>query len=168
MNGRQSADAAAPSLVIRPGRFEDVSGILLMIEGAIEHGCRAHYDADQRRAVYLGYATNLFLDAAGPFELWAAEVDGQLAGVGQLDPSCGGLRALFVAALFQGEGVGRALLGAIEARARALGCARLGGAMSLNAVPFYTRAGFRQLGGPDRLLTAGVRVPVVRMEKTLR
>jgi len=159
---------AAPPVLVRSGGLEDVSEALDLIEGAIEHACRHQYDAAQRRAVYLGYATSLFIDAAGSFELWIAERDGGLAGVAQLDPSCGGLRALFVGAAFQGQGVGRVLLSTIEARARAAGCTRLGGAMSLNAVPFYAGAGFRPVGGPERLLTAGVRVPIVRMEKRLR
>ena len=37
--------------------------------------------------------------------------------------------------------------------------------MSLNAAAFYAGAGFREVAGPERLLTVGVRVPVVRMEK---
>jgi putative acetyltransferase len=168
MTGGFPLPASAPRPVIRAGRLEDVSAVLHLIEGAIEHGCRGHYDATQRRAVYLGYATSLFADAVGSFELWIAEIDGQLAGVAQLDPSCGGLRGLYVGAALQGQGVGRVLLAAVEDRARAAGCARLGGAMSLNAVPFYAQAGFRPCAGPSRLLSAGVRVPITRMEKPLR
>ena len=39
--------------------------------------------------------------------------------------------------------------------------------MALNAVPFYARAGFRACGGPERLSSTGVLVPIVRMEKLL-
>jgi putative acetyltransferase len=145
-----------------------VSAILRLIEGAIEHGCRDHYDRSQRRAVYLVYASNLFVDAVGPFEMLAAEIGGQLAAVAQVDVAAGALRALFVDAAVQGQGVGRALLAIVEARARAAGCARLRGAMSLNAVPFYTRAGFAPTGGQALLLSAGRRVPVASMEKSLR
>ena len=38
---------------------------------------------------------------------------------------------------------------------------------SLNAVPFYARNGFRPCAGPERLMTSGVAVPIVRMEKKL-
>ncbi len=76
MTRRQTLDTAAPPLAIRGGRFEDVSGILGLIEEAIEHGCRDHYDATQRRVVFLGYASSLFVDALGPFALWTAEVGG--------------------------------------------------------------------------------------------
>jgi putative acetyltransferase len=164
---RQISEAGAPPLSTRAARFEDVAGILRLIERAIEHGCREHYDEAQRRAVYLGYASSMFVDAVSPLETTAAEINGQLAAVAQLDTGVGALRALFVDAPFQGQGLGGALLAAVEARARAAGCARLGGAMSLNAVPFYARAGFHAAPGPDRLMTAGIRVPVVRMVKLL-
>ena len=142
--------------------------MLRLIEGAIEHGCRDCYDRRQRQAVYLGYASNLFVDAVGPFQTLVADVGGQLAAVAQLDPAVGALRALFVDAALQGQGLGRALLAAVEARARAAGCARLRGAMSMNAVAFYSKAGFRPRGGPTQLLSADVRVPVTWMEKSLR
>jgi len=168
VRGRQLSQAGAPSLAVRAARFEDVPAILRLIRGAIEHGCRDHYDGAQRRAVYLAYASNLFVDVRGPFEMLAAEIGGQLAGVAQLDLDAGALRALFVDAAIQGQGVGRALLAATEARAGAAGCSRLRGAMSLNAVPFYARAGFVPCDGPTRVRSAGVRVPVVWMEKSLR
>ena len=147
MRRRQLPRADAPTLSVRATRFEDVSAMLRLIEGAIGHGCRDYYDAAQRRAVYLGYASNLFVDALGPFETLAAEVGGRLVAVAQLDVAAGTLRALFVDAAFQG-GRGCALLATVEARARAAGCARLRGAMSLNAVRFYARAGFVSCGGP--------------------
>jgi GNAT superfamily N-acetyltransferase len=167
MRHRELLPAGAPPVSMRAARFEDVSGILRLVEGAIEQGCREHYGERQRQAVFAGYASTLFVDALGPFESLVAEVGGRLAGYAQVDLAGGGLRALFVDASFHGQGVGRALLAAIEARARAAGCRRLGGAMSLNAVSFYAAAGFRPLGAPERLRTAQVWVPILRMEKWL-
>jgi len=167
MRHRELVPAGAPPLSMRTARFEDVAGILRLIERAIEHGCREYYGETQRRAVYLGYASTLFIEALGVFETIVAEVDGRVAGAGQVDLAGGALRALFVDAPFQGQGVGRALLAAIEDRARAAGCTRLTGAMSLNAVSFYARAGFRPMGGPERLRRARGRVPVVWMQKRL-
>ncbi|HMC94609.1 MAG TPA: hypothetical protein VKO16_07550 [Polyangia bacterium] len=56
--------------------------------------------------MYVGYASNLFIDAVGPFETIAADLDGQIAAAAQLDVASGGLRALFVDEHFQAQGVG--------------------------------------------------------------
>jgi GNAT superfamily N-acetyltransferase len=158
---------ATAGLRVRPARFEEVSELLRLVERAVEHGCRHHYSPKQRREVGLDYAQSLFLEVLGPCETVVAELDGRLAGMAQLGPT-GRLRALFVDAPLQGKGVGRELLAAIEELAMRRDCTRLFGAMSLNAVAFYTRAGFRPLPGPDRLAARDRLVPVVPMEKWLR
>lgn len=166
---RQGSAARLPSsLEIRAIRFEDVPEVLRLIHRAVERGCRHHYDPAQRGAVTVSYAQNLFVESLGPFETVAAEEAGRLIGVAQLDPQTARLRALFVDATFQQRGVGSALLAEVEGRARRRGATRLYGAMSLNAIPFYARAGFRPCPGAERLIAAGVSVPVLRMEKTLR
>lgn len=152
---------------IRLARFEDVSGILRLIERSLANGCRDVYDERQRRSVYMGYASSLFIEALGPFETLVAEIGGRLVGATQLDPRNGMLRALFADAGFQGQGVGHALLAAIESRARAAHCQRLCGAMSLNAVGFYQRAGFHAQGEPKGLRGASTWVPVQWMDKSL-
>jgi GNAT superfamily N-acetyltransferase len=161
----RSVDARA--MWIRRARFEDVSEILRLIERSLEHGCRDVYDARQRRAVFLGYASSLFVEALAPYETLAATSGDRLVGAAQIDPRSGLLRALFVDAGCERRGVGRALLAAVESRARAAGCTRVGGAMSLNAVEFYRRAGFRSRGRPRALHEGPVLVPVQWMEKPL-
>ncbi len=141
--------------------------MLRLIGRALDQGCRDHYDERQRRAVYVAYASSLFVDVLGPFVTLVATIEGRLMGMAQLDPRTGLLRALFVDAEFQGRGWGRALLGAIEARARAAHREHLYGAMSLNAVEFYRRAGFRALGGAERLAGSRTWVPIVWMDKVL-
>jgi GNAT superfamily N-acetyltransferase len=155
------------SLRLRRARFEDVAALLRLIAGAIERGCRHHYDAHQRRAVFLGYAGSLFVDVIGPYDTVVAQSEGQLAGVAQIDPSDGRLRALFVAAERQGQGLGQTLLAAAERLARAHGLTQLHGAMALNAVPFYAASGFERYAGHERLMSAGAHVPVVPMWKPL-
>ncbi len=155
------------ALELRPLRFEEVAAILDLIRRAIEGGCREHYDPAQRGAVFLTYARQLFAEALAPFESIVAAQGDAPVGFAQFDPSAGRLRALFVDGEAQHRGVGSVLLAEVERRARRRGSRRLSGAMSLNAVPFYTRAGFRPQGGPERLTSASVSVPVVRMEKVL-
>ncbi len=156
------------SLELRPIRFEEVAAILDLTKRAIERGCRAHYDPAQRNAVFLSYARGLFAEALGPFESIAAVEEDAPVGFAQFDPATDRLRALFVDGQAQHRGVGRLLLAEIERRVRRRSGRRLHGAMSLNAVPFYTLAGFRPCSGPERLISAGVSVPVVRMEKLFR
>jgi len=151
----------------RPARFAEVPDLLRLIQRAVEHGCRHHYDPGQRRAVLLSYVRSLFVDVLGPFDTIVGLLAERPVGVAQLDPAEGRLRALFVDADLQAHGLGRALLAQIEERARRHGCSRLHGAMSLNAVPFYAGAGFRPYPGPQRLITSAVLVPVVSMEKWL-
>jgi GNAT superfamily N-acetyltransferase len=118
--------------------------------------------------VFLTYARGLFAEALGPFESVVAVQEEAPVGFAQFDPATSRLRALFVEGDVQHRGVGSLLLGEIERRVRGRGGKRLHGAMSLNAVPFYARAGFRALRGPERLASAGISVPVVRMEKVFR
>jgi GNAT superfamily N-acetyltransferase len=158
----------SPSLEMRLVRFEDVPEILRLVQRAVAHGCRDHYDPSQMAAVYASYAQTLFADARGPIENVAAEQEGRIIAFAQLDPASARLRALFVDAALQRRGVGRVLLAEIEARALRNGCTRLHGAMSLNAIPFYTQVGFRPCGRVENLTATGVPVPIVRMEKHLR
>ena len=158
---------APRSVVLRALRFQEIPVVLRLIRRAIEVGCRGTYDAHQRNAVWNGYAQTLFAESVGPFETIVAEAGGGLVGVAQWDAADERLRALFVDGDRQRSGVGRTLLSEVEARARGHGCARLRGAMSLNAVPFYESEGFRATAGPEQLRTVGILVPIVRMEKAL-
>lgn len=148
-------------------RFEDVPRALRLIRRAVEEGCRTHYGARQRSAVFAAYASTLFVEAPGPFETIAAYAADHMIAIAQFDPADERLRAMFVDAGVQGRGVGRALLAFVEARASALGCTRIHGAMALNAVTFYRRAGFTTRPGPEHLTSGGVFIPVRRMEKPL-
>jgi putative acetyltransferase len=165
------AGRARAALRFRRARFEDVPAALRLCERAIEVGCRGHYDPRQRRAVFLGYATSMFVEVLAPFETLVAELghrrDARLVGIAQLDPADGRLRALFVDGQQQGHGHGAALLAEIEQLARARRLPRLRGAMSLNAVPFYARAGFVPSGPITPLGGRQPLVPIQPMAKLL-
>jgi GNAT superfamily N-acetyltransferase len=156
-----------PSFAVRPVKFEDVAAALGLIERAVQRGCRDHYSQSQRAAVFASYAQTLFVDSLGPVETIAAELKGQLVGVAQLDPAAERLRGLFVDGEFQRRGIGASLLSEVVERARRRGATRIHGAMSLNAVPFYRRAGFLPCDGPELLVAGGVSLPVLRMEMLL-
>jgi GNAT superfamily N-acetyltransferase len=155
-------------LELRPIELEEVTAILGLIQRAIERGCRERYDPAQRHAAFRTYAEELFAEPPGLFESIVVTQNESPVGFAQFDPATGRLRALFVDGDVQHLGIGTFLITEIERRVRAQGGRRLYGAMSLDAVPFYTLAGFRPLGGPERRASAGVSVPVVRMEKLFR
>ena len=163
----EPTSAGAPAMTVRRARFEDVAPMLRLIERAVEFGCRQHYGPEQRRAVFLSYAQHWFIEVLETFDTVVGQVDGRLIGVAQLDLADGRLRALFVDAAVQGQGRGAELLGWAERRLRAAGGHRLHGAMSLNAVPFYARAGFEPGPGNRWLSHSGVTVPVLPMQKLL-
>jgi GNAT superfamily N-acetyltransferase len=163
-----STQALAASLEYRSIRFEEVAAILDLIQRAIEFGCRKHYSPTQQKAVFLSYARGMFAEVPGPFESIVVARDDTLVGFGQFDPRGDRLRALFVDGEVQHRGIGSLLLAEIERRACRRGSKRLFGAMSVNAVPFYTLAGFRILSNPKLLSSVGISVQVVPMQKLLR
>lgn len=165
MNPELARAAEASRLHVRRASFEDVPAILRLVRGAIDRGCRQHYQPAERRAVFLSYAQSLFVDVVRPYDSVLAVAGDESIGFAQLDPGSGRLRALFVAGGIQGRGLGRALLECMERLALSHGRRRLHGAMSLNAVAFYERAGFRRCAGNERLALPGATVQVVPMEK---
>ena len=152
---------------VRRAEFVEVASLLRLVSRAVEQGCAQHYRPAQRRAVYLSYAQTLFVDVLGPAETFVAEIKGSPVGMAQLQPATGRLSALFIDGVGQSRGLGRALLAWVEARAQQMRLRRIHGAMSLNAVPFYTRAGYRPCAGRRELVHLGVIVPVLPMEKYL-
>ena len=81
-------------------------------------------------------------------ETWIGEVDGQMAGFGAIDQCNSSIWALFVAPEFESQGVGKALLNKLLARAKSLGLTSL----ALTTTPgtraerFYIRQGWQKKG----------------------
>jgi GNAT superfamily N-acetyltransferase len=144
-----------------------VPDLLRIIERAVERACSGHYDGAQRRAVMVSYARNLFYEVLGRFDTVLVQLHARVVAFAQLDAADCRLRALFVDARVQERGLGTLLLEHMLALAARRGCTRLHGAMSLNAVPFYARAGFARCDGSAWLVNGGVRVPVVPMQRAI-
>ena len=141
----------------RPADLSDASGALRgRAASAPAHRTRGRArvprplrHAAQRRAVYLAYASDLFVDAVGPFQTLAAEIGGQLAGVAprsstSAPASCA--RCSWTRPSRGAASGARCSAPAVEGRAPASpaagGCAAR---CRLNAAPFYQRAGFFRL-----------------------
>jgi GNAT superfamily N-acetyltransferase len=79
-----------------------------------------------------------------------AELDTIVRGVGMIDTS-GELRLCYVEPGFQLRGIGRALLAALEQRARQWGLAEVRLRSSVGAREFYERHGYASSGPPEQV-----------------
>jgi hypothetical protein len=68
--------------------------------------------------------------------------------------------------LFCRLGIGRRLLAEVEGRAFQSGFRQLGAGVTLNAVPFFARLGYRQASRGVKTLGPGCSLPVMFMRKT--
>lgn len=92
---------------------------------------------------------------------------GAIVSFGSIIVSTSSLRALYVHADHIGQGVGSALLSALEAEAKRRGLTRLSMNASLNAEGFYTRRGYRTLSQGLQTLRDGTEMPCLAMAKAL-
>ena len=113
--------------------------------------------------------------------MFVAETDGEIAGFGQVNldgeasetPREGGgtvvgeVTAVYVHPDHVRRGVGSALLDRLEAHARDEGLDALSLTASLNAVPFYERAGYEPAEEVTHATTDEVDLTCVRMETGL-
>ena len=152
---------------LRPAREEEIAALWALRTRALAHACPGHY-AQAVLDVWLpapapGSMSRLV--AAG--SALVAEDAGRVLGYTALDLARNEVDALFVEPGEHGRGIGALLLTACEDLARAAGGTRLYLSASLNAVPFYRRAGFISLGEELYAHHSGIGIPSVLMEKQL-
>jgi GNAT superfamily N-acetyltransferase len=97
-----------------------------------------------------------------------AELDGEVAGFGIVDPPAELLNALYVAPESTGRGVGSALLLALEEIAIASGRTSLWLEATLNAASFYEARGWQRVASSAAEFPSGVTLPSVNMARMLR
>lgn len=124
---------SAPRPVVRPARTSDVRGILTLLEPWVQ------------QRILLGKEMVTLFESVQEFVV--AEVAGELIGCGALHvmwEDLGEIRTLIVAENWLHHGVGGAIVGQLEERARDLGLTRL---FCLTfEVDFFTRRGFAPIG----------------------
>lgn len=160
---------------LRRGRPDDALGILEAQRSAIRQTAASAYSPsiiDQWAPVVI------VPERVEAFQRWivrgeelivvATEPAGQIIGFGSIVASNSELRAVYVAAAYGGQGVGRALLARLEELARDAGLTELRMDASINAVPFYEANGFISLERAEHVMSSGGRMACVRMRKALR
>jgi len=155
-------------LTRRPATEADLAQLWELRTRALRAGCAAHYPPaviDTWCASAPPASLPLLVRAGGAR---VAEEEGNVVGYAILDLNTGEVEAAFVAPAHQGRGIARQLLGELETMAQERGLARLFLSASLNAVPAYERAGFRQVRAELYPHRSGIDIPSVFMEKMLR
>jgi len=122
--------------------------------------------ADGEVPVVVAEATDASESGAGGTDAEAADPGETVAGFGAVDLESGEVRAVYVHPDHAGAGVGSAILGELEDRARAEGLTDLHLTASLNAVPFYERHGWTSTGPTEYEVGDGVELEAVEMEKS--
>ena len=152
---------------IRRATDDDRDAICTVHVRAIREVCSRSYPADQ----IASWAELLFPESyvavlRDRLLLVAEDMDG-IAGFGQLNHASGEVDAVYVIPERQGEGIGGMLLRSLEDAACTAGLKRLSLSATLNAVPFYRRAGYVDDGPIVHRLPTGVELKCLRMSKDL-
>lgn len=152
----------------RPATDADLVQLWELRTRAVRASCAAHYPPaviDTWCASAPPASLPLLVRAGGAR---VAEDEGEVVGYAILDLDTGEVDAVFVEPAHQGRGIARQLLGELETLARERDLARLFLSASLNAVPFYERAGFSRVREELYPHRSGIGIPSVFMEKMLR
>lgn len=146
----------------------DLSTLWELRTRAVRAGCAAHYPAaviDTWCAAPAPASLPLLVQAGGAV---VAEEEGDILGYAVLNLDTGEIDAAFVEPRRQGRGIALQLMRQLEAMALERGLTRLFLSASLNAVPFYERAGFLSVHEELYAHRCGVDLASVFMEKRLR
>lgn len=127
----------------------------------------AHYSWEQIESWAQGPGLDRYVEFLAEAEVYVAERGGAPCGYGLVLPEEGEVQAVYVHADHARQGVGAAILEHLESRARAAGAQRLRLRASLNAEPFYLRAGWRVVERTTHVTRGGLELACVWMEKRL-
>lgn len=151
----------------RPATLADLSTLWELRTRAVRAGCAGHYPAaviDIWCAAPAPASLPLLVQAGGAV---VAEENGHIVGYAVLNLDTGELNAAFVEPRQQRRGIALQLLQQLESMACQRSLSRLFLSASLNAVPFYERAGFVSLRKELYPHRCGVDLASVFMEKQL-
>lgn len=126
-----------------------------------------YYSKEQLDAWVKGIAPDNYYQPILEGRLTVVEADGRIAGFSIVGPEPGRLGLLYVSPDFARQGVGKLLVEKIEAEALDLGLELISLDSSLNALAFYEKLGFIEIGRGTNVWQ-GVLFPRIQMEKRLR
>lgn len=151
----------------RSATLADMAPMWTIRTAAVRETCASHYPPEVIETLCATAPPASMPDLIQTGGTVVAEADGRLLGYAALDIGRGEVDAVFVEPGQQGRGIARALLATLEGIAAQHGIARLFLSSSLNAVPFYERAGFSAVRAEVYPHRSGIGIPAVFMEKQL-
>jgi GNAT superfamily N-acetyltransferase len=177
----------ANQFAFRAASLADLADLRSLMESSIRILLRAVLSPEEVEASFsvMGLDTQLIEDGT----YYVVERDGRIAGCGGwsrratlfggdhsagrdsavLDPltDAARIRAMYTHPDFARQGVGRMILGLCEDKARAEGFKRTELGATMSGLPLYKACGYREIEQLRVETPSGVRVPIVRMEKTI-
>lgn len=154
-------------LLIRRALHSDCEGISRVHVAAIRELCATSYSPAEIEAWSAPRGADSYARAIDTRMFLVAEHSGDVVAFGQLNQSTGEVDAVYVHPVFVRQGIGIALLRALEDLALDHSLERLFLHSSLNAVPFYVAAGFRSDGRASFQLRVGIEIACENMYKPL-
>jgi putative acetyltransferase len=159
------------SIEILPASCGDLARLFEVRNQSAFDGCRHVYTPEQLRVWLSRPLPNKVSELLTQGNVLVAkahnEIIGEIIGYGALDPTDKVVEAVFVIPAYAGKGVGRALLDAVESLAQKLDLGELQLLASLNAVPFYRKAGYVFIEHGELPLTESLVLEYEKMEKRL-
>jgi putative acetyltransferase len=154
-------------LAIRRSRQEDCQSIVKVHSAAVAGIRTTLYTPEEIQAWAVPKKPESYEESIRSKEFFVAEEDGIIMGFGVLNQQSAEVEALYVNPEGGRRGIGLELLRKLEERARALGLEALRLDASLNAVPFYQRAGYVGQEKSKYRLYTGVEIACVPMVKLI-
>ena len=152
---------------IRRARREDCQSIG-SVHAAAVRGIRTNlYTPEEIQAWAIPRKPESYEESIRSKEFLVAEEGGVIVGFGVLNQERAEVEAVYVSPGAGRRGIGLEVLRRLEERARALGLGVLRLNASLNAVPFYERAGYVAQERSRYRLSTGVEIGCVPMVKTM-
>jgi N-acetylglutamate synthase-like GNAT family acetyltransferase len=154
-------------LKIRRARQEDCHSIVRVHSAAVNGIRTTMYTPEELQSWAIPKKPESYEESIRSKEFFVADDDGVIMGFAVLNPETSEVEAVYVNPEAGRRGVGLALLSKLDERARARSLTLLHLYSSLNAVPFYKRAGYEAQEQSKYRLSTGVEIACVPMTKTI-
>lgn len=148
---------------------QDLNAVWALHTASIRWLCKSHYSQEQINAWTGGLKPASYESALNDESkiVLVAEEDGEVVGAGMVDMKSAEIKLLYVHPDHAGQCVGSWLLAKLEDCAVDQGVRVMNLYSSLNAVSFYQHAGYDAQDETKHVLSDGIELECIRMEKVL-